>query len=832
MTKFNLKIEGKNVDLNGISGGIKRENIKDEKMRSIFNAIENSEGKNKKITNDGVLSDGELKFIFGMVKDRAMKWFNASNLGDKEYKSLLKKFKKQGIDLSQFSKAEFLEFIKTLSDVSNNSAASAAKEEVQIVAGKGSLQQGYEDQEELVEQHESEGESFEPAFRPDKPASIKKVSQPKVWQHSNPTNVQFNNEEDDNADKVLAKLMQAYDIDAEDVQMNELKADLIRYNPSIFDKNGNVYVKPEWSKLDFPKNAEESYAIDAEIPKVEKPVTQKAADGTAAAPEAQKGAKKQGGAEKASKGGKSEPAKTFSVEDIKVTVPQTKQSKYAKLIDGYRNEGEKLHDSLKKGDTTGLTTQNIAYAFTKDIHFGPNSKAQAKKVFSLLYSRMSQLKLLEKGDCTSYERFSKMSFKEQDALLHDYRNRIVLKEREIINTENARVAEANARPARQKVFDEANEVLINAANNAGKLKDDAFWNNEDKKYVRLDLGNGKYIYAFYNDFGKITKVNVGTLEEDGESINYDVSYTAKYAMVDTDISNDKWEGEINSGFDFEKIKEVAQAIFGNRIGTPTPKVIPDEEGKYTPEQVGFEVKYEHYSEGQINRAKQEGEKIRKGELGFDKLNTHNVAYCFGEKDDVAASGAKAKLIFANLRARLQNLGYNSLDEKPLVTNGEFPKMSAEDQNKVIHRYASFIRYIDNKRLSAKDKAKDVANTLYDANERLAQTATNPPETDKIVYSTTKYGTKQAKADIGDGKWIEVSYLDDGNIYSISVGHTSDKGKAVEDASYSSDSVTVGYSRGVDYSANYDFDKIKALANQIFGDWKEPAPVEEPEAEET
>lgn len=104
-----------------------------------------------------------------------------------------------------------------------------------------------------------------------KPQKIKKVSQPKAWQKANPTEaLEQLDVSDGTADKVLEKLMEVYGIEADKVQMDKLKADLIKYNPSIFDKDGNLYSDVEWGKLDFPKNAAELYKTGAKTPTVEK----------------------------------------------------------------------------------------------------------------------------------------------------------------------------------------------------------------------------------------------------------------------------------------------------------------------------------------------------------------------------------------------------------------------------------------------------------------------------------------------------------------------------------------------------------------------------------
>ncbi len=70
------------------------------------------------------------------------------------------------------------------------------------------------------------------------------------------------------ADEVLDKLAEKFEINKAEIQADKLKADLIKYNPSVFDKDGNVFDKADFGKLDFPQNAGELYKQGAELPKV------------------------------------------------------------------------------------------------------------------------------------------------------------------------------------------------------------------------------------------------------------------------------------------------------------------------------------------------------------------------------------------------------------------------------------------------------------------------------------------------------------------------------------------------------------------------------------
>ncbi len=68
------------------------------------------------------------------------------------------------------------------------------------------------------------------------------------------------------ADDVVAELLSERGIDVNNAfpeVIDKLKADLIRYNPSLFDKNGELKTWPAWSKLDFPsvENLQQNYGL-------------------------------------------------------------------------------------------------------------------------------------------------------------------------------------------------------------------------------------------------------------------------------------------------------------------------------------------------------------------------------------------------------------------------------------------------------------------------------------------------------------------------------------------------------------------------------------------
>ena len=136
-----------------------------------------------------------------------------------------------------------------------------------------------------------------------------------------------------------------------------------------------------------------------------------------------------------------------------------------------------------------------------------------------------------------------------------------------VNTENAELIKA------QQAFDNANKLLAGVANMEPKPEvrsghDDK--GNYDWKSVKLP--DGRWIGVYYDDNGKITDILIshdttpstkddGT-KNDAAEVRYDKNGKAWY---NTDKNNDYYEGSITSGYDFEKLKAIAEKIFGKNV---------------------------------------------------------------------------------------------------------------------------------------------------------------------------------------------------------------------------------------------------------------------------
>lgn len=70
------------------------------------------------------------------------------------------------------------------------------------------------------------------------------------------------------ADAALKALLDAYNLKEADIDVDKFKADLIKYNPSLFAKDGKVKNNAKWDRLDLPKDISNQYKTKDETPHV------------------------------------------------------------------------------------------------------------------------------------------------------------------------------------------------------------------------------------------------------------------------------------------------------------------------------------------------------------------------------------------------------------------------------------------------------------------------------------------------------------------------------------------------------------------------------------
>ena len=245
----------------------------------------------------------------------------------------------------------------------------------------------------------------------------------------------------------------------------------------------------------------------------------------------------------------------FSTESIKVTVPPAYMSEEAKKIIQNQQEGVRLRESLRKGNTIGITKDNVALAVI-NVNFGPNSQNQARFIFNKLQQRLDEVVF---GLVTTESAFMKLSSKEKNKWIQDAAKKIIQKEKEIVKEANSYKVHFNKNKTKiQQCFDNANKALVDAANNKSSLKINC---NEAK------LPDGRWIVVYHDQTGEIWAIEIGydsTPDHHGDGSTSDeceVAYEKDCACYNIDHSNGTTDGRIKSGYNFEKLKEIAEYIF-------------------------------------------------------------------------------------------------------------------------------------------------------------------------------------------------------------------------------------------------------------------------------
>ena len=121
----------------------------------------------------------------------------------------------------------------------------------------------------------------------------------------------------------------------------------------------------------------------------------------------------------------------------------------------------------------------------------------------------------------------------------------------------------------RKTFKDANNFLIEVAymNPKPEIKSG---HNEKGNYdwKEAKLPDGRWIGVRYDKEGEITDIIIShdtTPNKGSDGSTFDaaeVRYSKNYADYDTDKNNNTCEGTITSGYDFEKLKALAEKIFG------------------------------------------------------------------------------------------------------------------------------------------------------------------------------------------------------------------------------------------------------------------------------
>ena len=185
-----------------------------------------------------------------------------------------------------------------------------------------------------------------------------------------------------------------------------------------------------------------------------------------------------------------------------------------------------------------------------------------KYVLKHLVNKAKELKLPTKyhGECM------KMSLEEMKKTITDLKTKI-------LDANNRQVREGNQfnkdLPKIRKAFDDANRFLAEVANMNPKPAINSGHNEEgDYDWKCTTLPDGRWIEVHYDKEGEIKEILISydtTPDKETNGSTFDgaeVRYTKNKAWYDTDKNNNDWEGSITSGYDFEKLKAIAEKIFG------------------------------------------------------------------------------------------------------------------------------------------------------------------------------------------------------------------------------------------------------------------------------
>lgn len=248
---------------------------------------------------------------------------------------------------------------------------------------------------------------------------------------------------------------------------------------------------------------------------------------------------------------------TVKAEDIKVTVKPMYMPECAKEIIEGQKEGIAIREEIKQGNLQNLNSFNVSTAVA-GLTFKDNQRGResAKIVFEKLIERMHDTGLIKYGAEKNWEEVAQLSMNEINKLIQEYRKRIYDMEiQEVKNAaEEKKYHNSNIKEI-QQTFDEANEFLVEVANMSEKPKIKTRQNG----CKTCTLPDGREINVNYYK-GEISSIsicpNTGMTE-------FSIEYNAYWAHYNTKESNNKWEGGIGSGYDFDKIKAIVEKIFGN-----------------------------------------------------------------------------------------------------------------------------------------------------------------------------------------------------------------------------------------------------------------------------
>lgn len=274
----------------------------------------------------------------------------------------------------------------------------------------------------------------------------------------------------------------------------------------------------------------------------------------------------------------------------KETIDETLQQN-AKNVLNYQSVGQKAKeniDNILKSDWTGADSFRVATANIKaynkdtmayivddtiaeriDNVFGLDKNDVYKRILTPLMQRAQEL-----GVDKKYENFKNISSDMSLELMQDWitalSNGIKAADKKVVDSADAdKEAYENEQAAlkklndNKKLFEKSNNSLVRAADLAQNEPNSVKIGKHDS-YETCELADGTKIYIERDEDGNIKRIEIRN--SGGPDDSYDVKYiqgTVAFDPDEKDNGSNKYKETIKTNaFNFEKIKELAEMIFG------------------------------------------------------------------------------------------------------------------------------------------------------------------------------------------------------------------------------------------------------------------------------
>lgn len=569
-----------------------------------------------------------------------------------------------------------------------------------------------------------------------------------------------------------------------------------------------------------------------------------------------------------------DPAQKTTADDIKVTVPMPEEptnGEEVKNIEKNKQEGYEIAAIIKKaiakcGSLANMAEVDNAEAalkkITKDnviyvLEAYPNLVQDIDNVDALgygfdkdeilAYVMQPLAKKLGKDDAWVNKNMQG-SIEEIFSLVKSEAAAARGKEDSIVRTYNKEKAEYDKAQKAQECFDKATALLEEVGNMSEKPEV-----VKDGNSAKITLFDGRFIKVDYDANGEIVAISIShdiNVDADGTD-HAEVRFDKNSAAYNYDKTNYGWEGSMTSGYNFEALKSFVEQILnsnanatgGAKPTAPTQPAEPTVPTEPTQKATADDIKVKvPQVEDIVAKNRENGKKVAQeikeafskctfpftpadvdnAEAALKKITKDNVAYVleayptliqdidnidyFGygfDKDEIA------KYVIVPLLKRLGESAewfgqvmQKSVEEISKIANGKIEAAKQKEQEEIKNK---------------QEEVKKAQECFDKANELLVKVANMDPRPAVVKNE------KSAKITLEDGTYISVDFNSDGEIERIGISYDTTKsvnGKDTCEVAYQKDKAQYDYDKTDGYwdgsiKSGYDFEKLKALAEQIF-----------------